>query len=264
MRSLKGFVWMLLLAVACEERTDVPISPVDTDLLVVEAVLTNERKNHLVTLSHPYTTLNGEPSPASGASVYIFEDSAGYALTEFPPGSGKYYTPVARAVFGKRYTLIIQYGGKQFLAQDNSVPVQPLPDIRYRQTDEGYTLILNPDGDDPNYIEHIISWRHTGECATPASCEGSVFFYDLKTIDVNDLYKPDKLPFHFPRQSIVIRKKYSVSPAYKNFLRSVLSETEWRGGVFDVQRANVPTNLSAGAVGFFAVCTVVSDTTVVQ
>jgi hypothetical protein len=44
----------------------------------------------------------------------------------------------------------------------------------------------------------------------------------------------------------------------------MLSETEWRGGVFDVQRANVSTNLSEGAIGFFASCTIVTDTTVVK
>ncbi|HEX8041058.1 MAG TPA: hypothetical protein VF490_18020, partial [Chryseosolibacter sp.] len=91
-----------------------------------------------------------------------------------------------------------------------------------------------------------------------------VVFYDLKTIDVNELYKPDKAPFYFPAGSVVIRRKYSVSPEYRSFLRSMLSETEWRGGVFDVERSNVTTNLSKGAVGFFAVCSVVSDTTIVR
>jgi hypothetical protein len=90
-----------------------------------------------------------------------------------------------------------------------------------------------------------------------------VVFYDLKTIDVNEIYKPAKSDFKFPLNSIVVRKKYSISPAYKIFLRSVLSETEWRGGVFDVQRADATTNLSAGAIGFFAVSTVVSDSTLI-
>ncbi|MBE9509733.1 MAG: hypothetical protein IMY71_02550, partial [Bacteroidetes bacterium] len=44
---------------------------------------------------------------------------------------------------------------------------------------------------------------------------------------------------------------------------TMLSETEWKGGVFDVLPGNVYTNLSEGAVGFFAVSTVVSDSTVV-
>ena len=96
-----------------------------------------------------------------------------------------------------------------------------------------------------------------------AVCEGEIVYYDLKTIDVNEIYKPGKEDFNFPLNTIVIRTKYSVSPSYKAFLRAVLSETEWRGGVFDVQRADVPTNLSQGAIGFFAVSTVVSDTTVI-
>jgi hypothetical protein len=95
-------------------------------------------------------------------------------------------------------------------------------------------------------------------------CDSRVVFYDLKTVDVHEAFKPDQEVVYFPRNSIVIRRKYSVSPRYKGFLRSMLSETRWRGGAFDVQRENVSTNLSAGAVGFFAVCSVVADTTVVQ
>ena len=51
-----------------------------------------------------------------------------------------------------------------------------------------------------------------------------------------------------------------MSSRYQEYLRSLLSETEWRGGVFDVEKANVKTNMSEGAIGFFAVTTVVSDT----
>ena len=68
----------------------------------------------------------------------------------------------------------------------------------------------------------------------------------------------------FPKGSSIIRKRYSVSEPYETFLRSLLSETEWRGGVFDIERANVNTNLSEGAIGFFAASTVVTDTTIVE
>jgi len=263
MTLTRHFLFLLLILTACEEKVDVTLTPEDTGFLVVEGVLTNERKNHLVKLSLPYLQPNGEREPATGASVYIVEDSV-YALTELPPGSGRYYTPVGRAVFGKRYTLVIQYNGKQYMAQDGSVPVQPMQDLKFNQTNDGYSLVLNKSGSEPYYIEHMVTWRHTGACDPAESCEGIVVFYDLQTIDVNEIYKPDQAPFHFPRRSIVVRRKYSVSPTYKTFLRSMLSETEWRGGVFDVQRSDVPTNLSEGAVGFFAVCSVLSDTTVVE
>jgi hypothetical protein len=136
--------------------------------------------------------------------------------------------------------------------------------LKYQVNGSGYQLTPEPEGEDPNYVEHRISWQNTSACVANTACEGRVVFYDLKTIDVNELFKPEKEAFYFPKQATVLRRKYSVSPAYRNFLRSMLSETQWRGGVFDIQHANVATNLSKGAIGFFAVCSVVSDSTVVQ
>ncbi len=132
----------------------------------------------------------------------------------------------------------------------------------YRVNDQ-YSLALNESGENANYIDHRIDWKTTADCLPGNTCEGRIVFYDLKTIDVNEIYKPGKTEFLFPVNSTIIRKKYSISSAYRTFLRSVLSETEWRGGLFDVERANATTNLSAGAIGFFAVTSVVSDTTVV-
>jgi hypothetical protein len=264
MRFVRLAFLSIMLTTGCEEKSELPFASEDTGLLVVEGMLTNENRNHLVTLSLPYLKQNGEPEPATGASVWIAEDSTLVMLTESPQGSGKYYTPARRAVSGKVYTLFIRYNGKEYWAQDSPVPVQPLRDLRYRETAQGFELTLDPAGQDPNYIEHTVTWANTSACVGPSSCDGKIVFYDLKSIDVNEIYKPDKEPFYFPPRSLVIRRKYSLSASYKTFLRSMLSETEWRGGVFDIQRSDVTTNLSEGAVGFFAVCSVVSDSTVVE
>lgn len=264
MKRLKICIILIVFSTACEEQVDVPLRSQNSGLLVVEAVLTNENKNQLVRLSLPYSKPNGEREPATGADLFIFEDTTAFRLVEFPLGSGNYYSTVRRAVFGKLYTLVIRYEGKQYFARDSAVPVEPLGELNYSQGAKGYSLILDSNGKDPNYIEHTISWKNTGACLAGDPCEGRIVHYDLKTIDVHESFKPDKIPFYFPRGARVIRKKYSVSPAYKTFLRSMLSETEWRGGLFDIQRADVPTNLSEGAVGFFAVCSVVSDTTVIE
>lgn len=258
---LRSF-WILLIA--CQEVSiDFPLPSQNLNTLVVEGVLTNERLNHRIRLSHPYNKQNGTPAPASGAIVSVTDGTSSVMLNELPTGSGEYYTPQVRAVFGRTYTLSIQYQGKIYLARDSSVPVEPLQTLDYRKVNERYTLNLYETGQDANYIDHQISWKNTLSCTTGTACDGRIVYYDLKTIDVNEIFKPAKAEFNFPVNTIVIRKKYSVSPAYKAFLRSVLSETEWRGGVFDVQRANATTNLSEGGIGFFAVSTVVSDTTIV-
>lgn len=250
---------------SCEEQLEKPLNTINSDLLVVEAVLTNEKLNHKITLSHPYQTINGTSFPASGATMYVIEGSSTvYNVTEFPVGSGEYYTDELTAVFGKVYTLLIQYKGKSFVAQSYSVPVEPLGPFEYqRASNDLYQLIISDFGGEPNYVDYTIIWKFTPSCQTGESCQGRIVHYDLKTIDVNELFKPDQTDFAFPLGSVVIRKKYSVSPDYKSFLRSVLSETEWRGGVFDVQRTNPITNLSNGAIGYFAVSSVVADTTII-
>jgi len=264
MKTRAIFSIVISLFFACEERIDLPIQSKDTELLVVEGVLTNENINHKVKLTLPYQSINGKGAPASGAVVLVAEgNSKVYTLSEQPAGAGEYYTPMFRAVFGEVYTLYILYKGKEYVAQDSSVPVEPLTPLDYRRVNDQYTLVINGTGEDANYIDHSISWKNTPACLPESSCEGRIVFYDLKSIDVNEIAKPGKTEFLFPAGSTIIRKKYSVSSTYRSFLRSVLSETEWRGGVFDVDRVNATTNLSAGAIGFFAVTTVVSDTTLV-
>ena len=93
----------------------------------------------------------------------------------------------------------------------------------------------------------------------------AIFYsYTLSTIDVNQLFKPAVENLSFPAGAMVIRTKYSLSPDHERFLRSLLSETDWRGGWFDVMHGNLHTNLNNGAVGFFAACSVVQDTTYIE
>lgn len=266
-----GFVVKLLtmlifiLLIACEEKINISLKSENTALLVVEGVLTNEKIKHLVKLSLPYQTINGTSQPATGAVATVTEGNNTYPLTETPAGSGLYLTDSMIAVVDKAYVLTIQYQGKPYFAQDVSVPVEPMDPLQYRSANKAqyFTLTLSGSGTGANYVRHDINWKNTPFCSTD-TCAGLVIYYDLKTIDVNEIYKPSKTEFDFPPGSTIIRTKYSASPAYKAFLRGVLSETEWRGGIFDVERANAPTNLSEGAIGFFAVSTVISDTTVVK
>ena len=244
-----------LLVQACEESTHFPLKTTDSNLVVVEGILTNENINHRIKLTKPYKTQNETPEAISGAVVTLKDESASYILTELPAGSGEYYTPQMRAVTGKVYTLSISYHEREYTAQDSAVPVEALEAIQYTKAGDQYELVFTSSGQEPNFIEYTIDVSNTAAAR--------LIYYDLKTIDVNEIYKPDKEEYTFPAGATIIRKKYSVSAAYRAFLRSMLSETEWRGGAFDVERDNVLTNLSEGAVGFFAVSTVVADTTVI-
>jgi hypothetical protein len=256
-----AFVFLVGIIFSCEERTDVSIDVENTNLIAVEAVVTNENISHTIRLTLPYQKQNGVSPGVNGATVSISDGTSSIALT--PGDSGRYSTPQMRFVSGKIYTLTILHNGRQFTAQDSSIPVEPLTALAYSNVDGGYRFNFFETGSQPHYINYDVNWNNTPSCIS-ATCRAKLVYYDLKTIDAHKLFKPDQTDFTFPSQSTIVRRKFSVSDQYRSYLRSMLSETQWRGGVFDVQRDNAPTNLSDGAIGFFAVSTAVSDTLKIQ
>jgi hypothetical protein len=254
---------VLILCVSCEEQSNLFEPGNDSTILIVEGILSNEKRNHIIKLSHPHATQNENPRPATGAIVTIAVDNLTYSATESPAGSGNYLTEEFTAVFGKVYTLSILYNGKEYIARDGSVPIGALLPFQYQKTEKPffYRLMATGNTSEASFTTHEFDWRNTTFCESGSACQGKIVLYDLKTIDANEIFKPDKTDFIFPVDATLIRRKYSVSPAFKEFLRGLLSETEWRGGYFDAAKANPSGNVSGGAMGFFAVTTVLSDTT---
>ena len=82
---------------------------------------------------------------------------------------------------------------------------------------------------------------------------------------MNEIFSPDKEHVQFPPGTIVTRTKESVSKGYEEFLRGMLSETIWRGGVFDVMPGNAFNNFDSDlALGYFVAATVIRDTVVLK
>ena len=77
------------------------------------------------------------------------------------------------------------------------------------------------------------------------------------------MFRPDKQDVYFPVGTKVVRRKYSMNQFQEDFVRTLMAETEWRGGLFDVQPGNVQTNLSEGAVGYFSVSQALTDSTII-
>ncbi|NNF20562.1 MAG: DUF4249 domain-containing protein [Saprospiraceae bacterium] len=267
MRVRLTILFFSLFSFSCEKELPWDIDAQDNDLLIVEALITNEKTTHLVKLSHTNPESNGGFNPASGATVVISDGVTNELLLEFPAGSGLYFTSSDfRALFGRPYFLFIQYNGKNYSAADASVPGQPFNnEAVYKESDNGLYTLNFSGGEDPSMTRYFMNWTQSPNCETSNDgCLAKVIYYDLKTVDVNQNFRPEKEIVYFPKETIILRKKYSLSEPYRQFLRSMLSETEWRGGYFDIQRGNVLTNMSEGAVGFFAVSTVVTDSTIVQ
>ena len=257
----------LFFLLACEEATDWDLDTQATDLIVVEAQITNELKSHIVKLSRTVTDLNEQAEPVTGATVVVVSEGSLTFFVEFPAVSGLYFSDSVQAVVGKIYQLYIKYNEKEYTARTQMVPVTPLKPIDYHLANEEKGLYeLNfQDSNEPSKKEYWISWGHLPEFQDQPLTEtlAKTFHYTLESIDVNQLFKPDQDEILFPAGSVVLRKKYSMSENQQAFYRTFLSETQWRGGPFDVQKGNVLTNLSEGAIGYFSVSTIVTDTTLI-
>lgn len=260
-------IFALIVLLGCEESTDWDLQTTPTELLVVEAQITNELRSHTVRLSKTVEDLNTQPERVSGAIVAVGTGDQVFFFVELVEGSGVYFSDSVQAVVDRSYQLYIRIGEQEYHATTQMVPVEPLRPLDYRLVDEENGLYeLNfQDSNDASKKEYWISWGHLpayeGQPLTETLAR--TYHYTVNTVDVNQLFKPDRDPIRFPVGSIVLRRKYSMSEDQQAFYRTFLSETQWRGGPFDIQKGNVVTNLSEGAVGYFAVSTVVSDTTLI-
>jgi hypothetical protein len=260
-----------LLFISCEEKTDWELDTNEPKVIVVEGVLTNERKAHEVSISKPMTDLNGTPKPISGALVAIWErDQANnfkaHRLHEVQPG--RYLTDsTVRAVYGRLYTLFILYQGQEYSGSSYLVPVDQLEPLRYHQVPgkELWYELNFKETDHPSMVEISLNWGHLiGFRNLPAEqTRARIVYYTVKSIDVNKIFRPAKERLPFPVGTRVYRRQYSMNESQEEFVRTLMAETEWRGGLFDVQPGNVRTNLSVGAVGYFSVSQVVADSSII-
>jgi hypothetical protein len=251
--------------IGCEKAVDWKLKLDNRNLLVVDGVLTNELRPQQIRLSTTIQDLNSPASPSTNAVVEVTDSVNFYLFTEDPNKPGTYFSNPFIAVVGRNYYLTIQTDTAIYHAQANAVAVTSLKELQLSDESDNLYSYLNTEDTKPSMTELYYDWSiDTVYCQTYGYCQAAETFYSLNNVDVNKAFGPEKEKIKFPKGTRVIRKKYSLTNEHQEFLRSLLIETEWRGGLFDVQQGNVETNLSNGALGYFAVCMVVSDTTMVE
>ena len=261
------FFFITLLAFSCEVPTDWDFQPGDNGVLVVEAIITDEFGLQEVRLSLSYEALNGQPAPATGAAVQVSGGGETYAFQEAATEPGRYVSqqPFA-AKMGVGYTLDIKWEGADYFAQNQMVQVVPFQPVRFAPfgATDSVVIVNEPSLFSPHeqaMHEISIDWQHLIPGDTSRA---KVIYYTFNTIDVSGLFRPEKERVPFPRGSIVVQSKYSLDPAFAAYCRALVMEAEWQGGVFDEASASLPTNVSNGGLGFFAVCAVLRDTLVAE
>ena len=258
---------LLLGVLACEKPTDTAPLAAPPDLLVVDGMVTNEEKSHVVKLTRTMAAPDASPVAVTGAVVIVYDADSTWVFTEHPASSGYY---VSRAtmfpVVGKTYSLLVNVGGKSVTAK--AVLSKPLEFVRMRYggTNDGLykiTTVANPfNPNRPAMYKISLDWSFLPAYrdADPDECRKEVYYYSLPTLDVSEILAPEAEEVRFPAGTRVVQTRYSLSDEQSAFYRALLLNTTWNGGLFNSAPASLPTNLSEGGAGFFGACGVTIKT----
>lgn len=250
--------FFLFILFSCEKETTVRFPEDELPKLSIECTITNENIRHSITILEPYHELNAIPKPVDNALVWIISGSDTVRFS-YDEEQRKY---IARRSFqasvNNAYVLLVLHERSYYSSLARCIPATIPSEIEVRQTDSvGYYTLKNS----YNSLEQAM-WQFT--ILTPDSAEHVVYRYSFESIAVNEIFSPDKEDIVFTPGTKISWRKYSLTDNHAEFLRFMLSETEWNGGYFDVMRTNVPTNLTKGAVGYFGICTVAKGEFIVE
>jgi len=250
------YVFILVFCIACEKPFDYTPSLTNNNILVVDALITNEFKEQIIYLSRVNNSPNDSFPVVSGASVIIYTSNNTYVFNEDVNNPGAYVSEQEfGAVVDKTYFLEISVNGKIYEASSTMEPLF-LSD----------TLSVEPYGNGGYYYVKPPPEFHASDAAmfeiniiypdTAQYSNSRFYFYVLNSFDISQLMSDNITPVIFTSGVEIIQRKYSLTKDHQKFIRSMLLETTWRGNAFDVESANVYTNISNDAVGLFAVSTV--------
>lgn len=261
MRRMWTYILLLLLASCAKEADWTPAGDAG-EWIVVDGIITSEARVQYLYIHYNKYDLNDKPLPLSGAEVIINNEDETFRLTEDPGAPGKYLTDtVVAALLNKNYSLLILNGQDVYSAQAYMVTGQQFPELSYAKNDDDELYHIDYvasafEASNPAMWEVLIDWSAVPGYENSDDTRRRLLFYTLPTLDVSQVFAPLVEEVSFPAGTKIDQRRYSLSPEHAAFIRSLLLETSWQGGVFPSDPANVNTNLSEGALGFFGVCAV--------
>jgi hypothetical protein len=199
-------------------------------------------------LNYSVNNLNENPAPVSEANVIISNEDSAWQLTEKPKYSGRYVTsPGFVAIPGKSYTLLISHNAKIYSAKSQMEAGRLFDPLQYLKNDGDSLFHIDWvasafSGEFPAMWEILLDWSnvpvYNGLDSTLNTAR--LLFYTLPTLDVGQIFAPPVEKVFFPKGTVITERRYSLTPEH--------------AGLFSSVPANVTTNLSSGAIGWFGAC----------
>lgn len=268
-KNIAGIFYLLLILhfFSCEEKLDWELSAGENGHLVVEAILTNEESFQSLRLSTSFNNLNQETPTISDAivSVHSFSDEFSFVHVEGDPGLYQSEIPFA-CQKDVPYNLSIQWEDQIYEASASLSFVAPFQEIKFTNIADTDSFEIKEVAPLYHPLEQAfhqvnLDWTHI---EPGDSSRALMYFYTFKTVDGSGIIRPAREKVVFPRGTILTEKKFGMDDGFAEFMRAMALETEWKGGLFDEASSSLPTNISNGGLGYFAVCGILGREVVVE
>lgn len=270
MKHFKIFFFILLayaLTTSCTEEISLDLNDQEEfQRLVVEGWFTNQAEAQTIELTLTSDYFANEEAPrATGAKVSVTDGSQTFDFTE--TSAGIYQTaPDVKGEIGKTYTLQIEYAGEFYEASSTMKRISEIDSLQYvmdeeyaedepDETDIYYLLmyVQEPPGKGDFYM-----WETFVNGVNKTDTLDNVWFESDEFVDGNYINGLEMDNVYFAMGDTVRLQMRGIPEETLDFFVAVMLETVWRGGPFDGPPANIPSNVSNGAVGHFSAASVVS------
>ncbi|MFT6845176.1 MAG: hypothetical protein ACJAUV_001367 [Flavobacteriales bacterium] len=260
MKQIISFLSVLLLFSYCTEKIDIDLNTLDQRRLVVDAWITNDSSNQYIDLSYTVDFFEDEPAQkATGASVQIINNNTSTIFNESAPGI--YDAPSGfNGKVGQSYTLNIDVDKEQYTSFAYLDSVMSIDSLSYLKLDDkappspprgrkkGYDLLMSIKELPGTGDYYAIKTYKNGVLDSDTLYEYA--FFDDQLIDGYDYKLISFTSVDAEIGDVFDIELMSISEEAYEAYRAMFSES-FRGGIFDAPPANVPSNISNGALGIF-------------
>ena len=256
----------------CEEQNDWAEKELSDGNIVVEGMITSDMEYQTIRLSKLSAGPGITPEVVSGAAILVSAPDELYKFTEDPEEPGTYRSKIRFA--GKQlrtYSLLINHNNNVITAKATMPVAREFVFLRYvKHGSTGmFRLVWVANTYNAKRLamyEVLLDWSMVNgyENLPYEETHARLLYYTLPTLDVSQVFAPTQEIVLFPPGTHITEKRYSISENHAAFLRALLSETNWQGGLFNAASANLPTNLSGNSRGYFSACAVTTKTDIAR
>ncbi|WP_066632368.1 DUF4249 family protein [Labilibacter marinus] len=269
--------FVLIVFSACTEDIDLDFDTTEPQL-VVDASFTDEERNHFVLLSVSSPFDSNQPSPpVVGATVSLTDGLNTISLKEQNEYPGSYLIPVTyKGEVGKTYTLNIsgvdinedgvqeEYEGSNIMAPPMDTHFIEL-EWSLGRGEKSWHINLTAQEEESTkdyyafaaYLNDVLIDDQISELEY---IEDKYINGNLITLWVQSVVEEDgdgePTEHILQLDDVVTLEVQSINENYYDFIEAVNEETGIKVPLFSGPPANVPTNISNGALGFFRVYSV--------